>query len=124
MQVKNMRVCIRSLRDSLQIFGEAYEKLQRGEKVTPRHELAFPDTEALRKVLTSRRLELLHVIRRQNPSSVYELAHLVDRDLKSVNTDLRVLVDLGLIELELIQEKRKRVKPIVTYDKLNLEIEI
>ena len=124
MKVKNMRICIRSLRDSLQLFGEAYETLQRGEKVIPRHELAFPDAEALRTVLTNRRLELLHIIRRQSPPSVYALAHLVDRDLKSVNTDLRVLVNLGLVELEHIQEARKKVKPIVTYDKLNVEIQL
>ncbi len=124
MKVKNVRISIRGLREMAHDFAETMERVRRGEQVTPRREISFENIATLRKTLTEKRLELLQVIRQKQPSSVYGLAHLVNRDLKSVNTDLKGLVSLGLVELEANNEARKKVKPIVTYDKLNVEIEI
>ena len=124
MKIKNVRISVRGLREMGRDFAETMERVKRGEHVAPRRELSFETVDTLRKVITKRRLELLHMIAKKQPESVYELAHLVDRDLKSVNTDLKELVRLGLVDLERSEEARKKVKPIVTYDTLNIEIEV
>lgn len=124
MRIKNVRIVVRSLRDSLHIFADTIERVRKGEDVIPRRELAFEDVATMRKVFTEKRLELLNAIRIHQPDSVYALAHIVGRDIKSVNTDLKELVKRELVELEPNNESRKKVKPIVTYDKLNVEIEI
>ena len=123
MRVRNIKIHIgRSLRSALNEFAEVYGKLKRGEKVTPSSSLGFESIDTLRKVLTPKRLELLKVIKEKSPGSIYELAKIVDRDLKSVTTDVKVLEEYWLISLEKSEEGRAKVKPEVSFDKLNIEI--
>ena len=72
--------------------------------------------------VTDERIELLRVIKEKSPESMYELVKLVGRDLKSVNTDLHVLEEYWLVSLEKSKEGRAKVKPQVSFDKLNIEI--
>ena len=124
MKVRRIKITIRDLKDVLHEFAETYEKLRKGERVAPRRELSFANIETLRKFLTEKRIELLHVIRKHAPNSIYALAQLVKRDLKSVNTDIDVLKSLDLVSLEKLKEARRRTKPRVEFDKLNVEITI
>lgn len=122
MKVRDIRITIKKREQVLREFGESLEKLGKGEYVEKRHELSFGNIEALRKVLTDKRIELLRVIREREPTSIYELAKFADRDLKSVNLDLAILKQLDLVSLEKSKEGRARVKPEVSFDKLNIEI--
>jgi len=123
MKVRNIKISVKKLEEGLREFAETWEKIERGEKVEPREELSFASMDTLRKFLTKKRMELLHIIKNQAPESIYELAKLVKRDLKSVNTDIKVLVDLELVSLERLKERRK-MKPTASFDKLNIEITI
>ncbi|MBI2349923.1 MAG: hypothetical protein HYV00_00290 [Deltaproteobacteria bacterium] len=76
----------------------------------------------MRKVLTEKRLELLHIIKDQQPDSVYELSKIVKRDLKNINSDLELLRDIGLVSMSKARQGRERVIPRVNYDKIQLEI--
>ena len=49
---------------------------------------------------------------------------MLDRDIKSVTTDLEYLKDIGLVEMKRSGEKRVRVVPEVNYDKIGLEIAV
>ena len=124
MKVKNIKITIKSRQEVLKEFAETYEKLRKGEKVKKHEELSFQNIETLRKFLTEKRIELLRVIKAKQPRSIYELAQLVQRDLKSVNTDIQILKQLGLVSLEKVIEERKKMKPIVEFDTLNVEIVI
>lgn len=124
MKVKNIKLSIKDRKEVMKEFVQELAKARRGEKITPRHELSFQNIDTLRKVLTEKRLELLHAIKQHDPDSIYELAKIVKRDLKSVNTDIDVLADLGLVLLEIGEEQRKKTKPRVEFDKLNVEIAI
>ncbi|MBI5003176.1 hypothetical protein HZC31_07355 [Candidatus Woesearchaeota archaeon] len=117
-----MKITIKSRQEVLNEFAETYEKLRKGENVKKREELSFNSIETLRSFLTEKRMELLKIIKHKNPNSIYELAQLAKRDLKSVNTDVKVLSNLGLLFLEEINEGRKKMKPIVEFDTLNVEI--
>lgn len=122
MKVKNIKITIKDRMQVLNEFAETYEKIRKGEKVKKREELSFNSMETLRSILTEKRVELLKTIKHKNPNSLYELAQLVNRDLKSVNTDVKVLSSLGLLSFEKENSGRKKMKPIVEFDKLNVEI--
>ena len=76
------------------------------------------------KVMTDKRLEILRMIKKKHPSSVYELAKILKRDAKNVTQDLEYLKDIGLVEIKRTKEKKERTIPQVNYDKIDLEIAV
>lgn len=124
MRIKNIKMVIKETKEVLHDFALKLAAARKGEKVQLREELSFQNIDTLRKVLTEKRLELLHIIRKHSPDSIYELAKITNRDLKSVNTDINVLVNLGLISLEKTVTERQKTKPRVEFDRLNVEIVI
>ena len=76
------------------------------------------------KVMTDKRLEILRMIKKKHPSSVYELAKILNRDARNVTQDLEYLKDIGLVEIKRTKEKKERTIPEVTYDKIDLEIAV
>jgi len=121
-KVKNIKLGIRSLDTAFTEWAETFEKVRKGKKVDKSRGIYFTSLEALRKVLTEKRLELLHVIKEQEPDSVYELAKILKRDIKNVNDDLELLKDIGLVSITKARKGRGRVIPRVNYDKIQLEI--
>lgn len=124
MKVKNIKIAIRS---DEELFGEVnavWEKTERGEKVKKHAGLYFENLEAMRKVLTENRLKMLKVIKKEHPSSVYELAKLLKRDIKNTHDDVQILAGLGLVDLKKTKEGRERNTPVVNYEKILLEIQV
>ena len=81
--------------------------------------ISFPDFETLGRVITGARVELLSVIRAEKPSSIQELARLVERDFKNVYQDVKLLAQFGLIDLK-EQGPRKSAAPVAKYSELVL----
>jgi len=121
-KVKNIKLGIRSLDTAYAEWAETFEKVRKGRKVDKSRGIYFTSLEAIRKVLTEKRLELLRVIKEQEPDSVYELAKILKRDIKNVNDDLELLKDIGLVSITKARKGRGRVIPRVNYDKIQLEI--
>ncbi len=122
MRVKNIKLTIKERKTVLHEFAKVLEEARKGELPFAHEEVSFKNIDTLRKVLTKKRMELLHVIKQHVPESVYELAKIVNRDLKSVNTDITVLVNVGLVSLKKLNEERKKTQPRVQFDKLHVEI--
>ena len=122
MKVKNIKIGVRSLDTAFEEWAQTFEKVRRGKKIDKRRGVYFTSLEAMRKVLTEKRLELLHIIKEQQPDSVYELSKIVKRDLKNINSDLELLRDIGLVSMSKARKGRERVIPRVNYDKIQLEI--
>ena len=90
-----------------------------------KEEYDFSSLLALRQVLNNEKARLIHVIKTQNPISIYELAKKLGRDFKSVSEDIKLLKRFGFIEL--IKEKTKRRirhKPVVVVDNIKINIKI
>jgi len=121
-KVKNIKIGVRSLDTAFEEWAQTFEKVRRGKKIDKRRGVYFTSLEAMRKVLTEKRLELLHIIKEQQPDSVYELSKIVKRDLKNINSDLELLRDIGLVSMSKARKGRERVIPRVNYDKIQLEI--
>lgn len=85
--------------DASRRFIDAWHRAEAGETVDERH-LAFESWEALARVLTARRLEMLRYLRRHDVPSVRALARALERDYSNVHADVQALRDAGLIEGE------------------------
>lgn len=123
MKVKKIKIAIKNLKGILNDFVQTGEAIERGEKLKPVKdpEIYFTSFEAFRKALTPKRLELLHIIKTQKPSSINDLARMLKRDIKNVAEDVKYLRQIGFIEVKSVE---KKTMPIITYDKINLEIAV
>ena len=124
MKVRKIDIGIKGLKESLKDFAETWKKLEVGKKVRKEEGIYFDSIDTMRAVLTNNRLLILKIIRERKPNSVYELAKMLDRDLKNVNQDLKLLAEVGLVTLEKIEDDKKRVIPHVDYGKILLEIPV
>ena len=80
---------------------------------------------ALRQLLSNEKARILHVIKTQKPTSIYDLAKKLDRGFKSVNDDVKLLERFGFIEL--IEEKTKRRtrhRPIIVVDTITIHLKV
>ena len=92
---------------------------------TSKEDFDFSGMLALRQLLSNEKARILHVIKNQKPSSIYDLAKKLSRSFKSVNDDIKLLDRFGFIEL--IEEKTKnriRHKPIVIIDSVTIHLKI
>ena len=78
-------------------FIDAWHRAERGEAFQERH-LAFESWDALARVLTGKRMELLRYVRRNNVTSIRALAKALDRDYSNVHADVKALAVAGLLQ--------------------------
>ncbi len=77
-------------------FIDAWGRAERGEPLHERH-LAFESWDALARVLTGKRMQLLHYVRRHEVASVRALAKALGRDYSNVHADVQALTATGLL---------------------------
>ena len=121
--MKVKKIMIKSLKSMLDDTVKTAEAIERGEKLKPVKgpKVYFTSFEALRKVLTPKRLELLHIIKLKKPASINELARMAKRDVKNVADDVKYLEQVGLIDKK---ETAKQTALTVAYDKLTFEMAV
>ncbi len=78
-------------------FVDACHRAERGETFHERH-LAFESWDALARVLTGKRMELLRYVRRHRVTSIRALAKALRRDYSNVHADVQALTAAGLLD--------------------------
>jgi predicted transcriptional regulator len=121
MKTKRIKIGFKDMRAALNDFVEAGEALMHGEEVKEEAGVYFTNIEAFRKAITPRRLELLNVIKTSRPGSINELALLAGRNIKNVAEDIKLLAQVGLLEIEKVHN---RVAPHVHYDEIDVRIAV
>ena len=124
MRIKKVKIGIKSFEDFLEGAKDVMKRLEKGEKVKRQSGVYFENLKAFRKALTEKRLEMLHVIKEKHPQSIYELAKMLNRDIKNVTQDVEYLKQVGLVELKRTEEKRERIIPFVGYELIDLQIAV
>ena len=124
MRVKRVKIGIKNLEDFLEDAKETMKKIERREKVKPEKGLYFESIEGFRKALTTKRLELLHIIKEKQPESLQELSRLTKRDMKSIVTDIKILESLDLIDMRRRKEGRRESTPTIDYERIDLQIAV
>ncbi|MBN2453962.1 helix-turn-helix domain-containing protein [Candidatus Woesearchaeota archaeon] len=111
------------MEDFFDDFEKDFEKMKKGSFEKKEH-IAFETLGLLKQYLTPERIKLLRMIKTKKPKSLYELARIAKRPLKSINRDVAVLKEAGLVEVKKNIVGRPRTKPMVNYDRINIAIEI
>ena len=124
MKIKNVRIGIRTQEEAFKEAKGVMERLSAGEKVKKQTGVYFENLDAMRMILTEKRLEILHVIKERHPSSIYELAKILGRDITNVVDDLNYLQVLDLVSLKKSKDNKGKTIPSVDYDKIRLEIAV
>ena len=78
-------------------FIHAWRRAAGGETFNERH-LAFESWEALARVLTAKRTQLLRYVRRHEVGSIRQLATALGRDYSNVHADVKALALEGLLD--------------------------
>lgn len=85
----------------------------------------FSGVLALRQLLSNEKARILHVIKTEKPSSIYDLAKKLGRGFKSVNDDVKLLQRFGFIELtEEKTKNRTRHKPEIVVDTITIHLKL
>ncbi len=124
MKIKNIKIAIKSQAELFEEVKDAWGKIEEGAVVKQHEAIYFENLEAMRKVLTEERLRVLKTIKQNQPSSIYELAKILRRDVKNTFNDVQFLAGVGLIELKKSKQGREKTTPVVSYDRIRLEIAV
>src|SRR3989442_12242175 len=87
---KTLTIQIKSAGHALDGFRDTFKAVEARRRISRREGVYFTSIEAARNLLTPNRLELLRAVRSGRPGSIYELAKMVRRGLKNVQTDIRL----------------------------------
>jgi len=101
-------------------FTSVFRKFKGGKK-----DYNTADLSMIRHLLTNEKARLLHVVKVNQPKSLYALAKFLERDFKTVREDVLLLKKFGF--LDLIEEKsgnRRTHKPIITTNSVSIIIRI
>ena len=101
-----------STREDLELFGELVQMAFRNPEGTPdRLTVISLSDEEQDRLITGKRLELIHVLRDQGELTISELARAVGRRLDAVSRDLAALERYGIVDLKRAgRTKRVRLK--------------
>ena len=124
MKIKNIVVEVKSVEDTLKEAKEVMVKIKEGKLVKKKESISFNNIDIMRKVLTNKRLELIKAIKKYKPKSIYQLAKIVKRDSKSVSVDLKILSNLGMVDLKSKEKVRENIVPSVDYEEIDVAIAI
>lgn len=97
--MSDIKVNIESLDEFNKRFIDTFEKAATGEKVEAQAVLSFPDLETFLKVMTPARVRVIRAIRQKYPqgTSIREVSRHMERNYKSVHTDIQALLEVGLL---------------------------
>ena len=115
-------IVIKSHQQTMDEFAAICDTTINGEKIAEEEtQYSFTSFEAFRKAMTPQRFALLKVIREKQPESIKELAAITQRDMKNISEDVKVLLEMDLIEME---KHGKNKAPRLHYDGFRLEVAV
>lgn len=120
--MKTLEIRIKSREQADAEFIGAFRGAQSGKKVAARRGVYFTSLEAVRALLTDRRLALLHLVREHAPKSINQLAKIAGRDFKNVYVDVMLLKDYGLVQVVRRKKARRAVGQSISvpYQAINI----
>lgn len=124
MKIKNIKIAVKSHPELFEEVKDVWGKIEEGKAVKKHEAIYFENLKAMRRVLTEERLRVLKTIKQNQPSSVYELAKILQRDVKNTFNDVQFLARVGLIELKKSKQGREKTTPVVRYNRIRLEIAV
>nr|MBI4156640.1 hypothetical protein [Candidatus Woesearchaeota archaeon] len=119
-----MKIRIESKEDYWKRATKEAREIDNGKRQSFESSLSFISLKQFRNFMTPGRLEILKVIKKRKPKSIYELAKMLDRDVDNVNREVKLLALYKLLILKNGNGKRKTVIPRVDFDEIRINIPI
>ena len=119
MKLKKAKIIIKNIKDVKSDWAKALKKSSK--MIQKKDEIIFTSLEAASKVFTKGRMEILQIIMKENPKSIYDLAKRLGKDFKNVYTDVRFLCEVGLIELKESKDSKNGLRPISRFSGIELD---
>ncbi|MBI4042493.1 MAG: hypothetical protein HY391_03345 [Deltaproteobacteria bacterium] len=117
MNKRKVKIIVRSLSE----ISKEWKQALKGKKVSVQKDnviIVTPETAA--RLFAKTRLEVLKVILSEMPKSINEIARITGRDFKAVYADVRLLYDIGLIDLK--EGSRTSLKPVAKFSDIELDL--
>ena len=125
MKIKHIILKVKTLDGMAADFKRAWKEAGKGKSVREADEtICFDSVEDMQKFLSPERIRLLKTVHEKNPKSIYELAKLLGRDRKNVTDDVKMLEGVGLIERKTARRGKEKVKLVVDYDRIQMDIAV
>ncbi len=90
--------------------------------IATQNTLVFSSVSEYQKFMTEQKVAILAAIIGKKPSSIYQLAQLVERDFANVQRDCTALEAMGFIRLEESGDKKKSKTPRLAFNYTRIEI--
>lgn len=119
MKKRHAKIIVKSIENAKREWKEAL-KGQR-QSVQKDDEIVFTSLEAVARIFSKTRMEILRAVILEKPKSIYELAKILNRDFKNVHTDVKLLADVGLIELKEAGDVRNGLTPEAKFSGIELD---
>ena len=121
--INSIKIEVKPFEESMNETIEVVKRIEKGEKIKL-NKIVFNDVETLRSILTTERVRVLHCIKEKKPKSIYELAKMLDRNWRLVAKDVELLSNLGIVKLEKKEKPKEIIRPIVNFNKMNINVAI
>ncbi len=119
MKKKHAKIIVKTIENSKLEWKEALKGKKKG--LQKDDEIIFVSLEAVARVFSKGRMEILRTIILKHPKSIYELAKILDRDFKNVHTDVKLLADIGLLDLKETGNNRNGLVPLAKFSGIDLD---
>lgn len=119
MKKKHAKIIVKTIENSKREWKEALEGKKKG--IQKDDEIIFTSLEAVARVFSKGRMEILRAVIQKRPNSIYELAKLLGRDFKNVHTDVKLLADIGLLDLKEAKNSRNSLIPLAKFSGIDLD---
>lgn len=85
----------------------------------------FDDLKILRNLLTNEKAKILQTLKTQSPESIYQLAKILKKDLKSIRRDVKILEKFGFIDF-VSKKNGKRISysPVLVVNRMEFILNI
>jgi len=109
-----LEVHFQSLRDFKKEVTRVLSR--KSSSLQPDKQIFFDSVESYRSFMTTQKIELLAAISQFKPSSIYELAKMVDRDFAAVFRDCSGLESAGFIKLNPTKSAKGTKVPVLKFN--------
>ncbi len=120
MKLKKVKIIVQPVESVKTEWARAFKG--KSHSVQLKGTIVFTSLSAIAKALSPVRLELLGVILKQKPNSIYALAKLVGRDFKNVYSDTKIFEEIGLVDLKHSESRRDSIRPVAKYSGFELDL--
>lgn len=118
--MKTLTVTLKSSSEVLSDFKAALNKTNYYKK-NPKYEISFDSKRDFTKFVNN--IDILSIISKFKPKSVYELSKLCDKDVSNINKIINFFNELGIIKIKRTRIEGREVNtPIVEYDNIRFNL--